>query len=89
VTDTAKPLLWRAGDGPFHWDPLTYAGGEVVTEDLVQNCILRATWSLNSYCGMTAVVGDVGVEVRRTAPPVAQQCQWCRAAKAKQKGAGK
>ena len=86
MTETAKqkPLWWRVGKGKWHEDPLLTKRGRPFTEEEIVG-FARCSWNALGYCGKIALY----YETRRTAPPVAQQCQHCRAAKAKEKGAGK
>ena len=46
---------------------------------------LKPLWWRVRLANGKVMVGDDGVQTRRSAPPVADQCAKCRAAKAEQK----
>ena len=87
MTETAKqkPLWWRVGKGKWHEDPLTYQLSREPMPPKYVQYILDRQWLLWSLCN--TVYGGVTnpVIIRRSAPPVAQQCKRCRAAKAQQR----
>ena len=89
MTKTAKPLWWRVGNGKWHEDPLTVALEDPTPRTAGQvNEILRGEElivSRHPHINEGHLVGEHGLHIRRTGPPVAQQCQHCRAAKAKQR----
>ena len=99
MSDTArlKPLWWRVrltnGNwSKWHEDPLTIVpGGRAYDPDRVRDALSARMWWCEARCTYRAevMVGDDGVQTRRSAPPVADQCKRCRAEKAKQKGAAK
>ena len=81
MSDKRKPLYWRVGKGRWHEDPIV-----ALHEDtLAGNCPLIARCDKGGpYSQLCAYVGVRGkVQTRRSAPPVADQCARCRAAKAK------
>lgn len=85
MTETAKPkpLWWRVGKGKWHEDPLTDHNGHPLSEEGLGR-VLRGDSPLCSYCHRLQVYADRrSVQTRRTAPPVADQCKRCRAAKAR------
>ena len=84
-----NPLWWRVGKGKWHGDPLLYTGGE--PEPLGADAVLallEGNHPLISLCAFATDEDDgprpqdIDVQTRRTAPPVADQCKRCRAAKA-------
>ena len=95
MSETAKPkpLWWRVrlANGQWskwHEDPLTIGPtGRPYDPDRVRNALSARMWWCEARCAYRpeVMVGDAGVQFRRTAPPVAQQCKRCRAAKAKQR----
>lgn len=85
MTETAKPksLWWRRGDEEWHEDPAEEDYEGLVRGDypLWCRCDYRSSRPIQAF----ATEGDV--KTRRTAPPVAQQCAKCRAAKARKEEA--
>ena len=78
----SKLLYWSLDDGPFHRDPMIAWKGEALSDEGLAQ-VLRGQTALWAKCHETeAYANNPGVRVLRAAPPVAQQCQACRAAKA-------
>ena len=81
-----KSLWWRVEKGKWHEDPQTDAEGILLSAEEVDE-VASGDWWFESYCGMWMnqiySANQSDVSVRRSAPPVADQCAKCRAAKAR------
>ena len=85
MTDTAKPKsakpppVWWRNRQDWHRDSELESASAEYREKIMsdEDAMLR------SDCGSEEFVEYC--DIRRSAPPVAQQCQRCRAAKAKQR----
>ena len=75
---TERPLWWRVGKGKWHEE---WESSGLFVQDVLDG-VLNAV----ANCGLWFDLSKkANVEHRRTAPPVADQCKRCRAAKKKAK----
>lgn len=87
-----NPLYWRVGKGKWHEETLLAGTPTRPMTDSEFRVLLRGDYPLRSLCyqrhsktGKRTTHTDI--QTRRSAPPVADQCARCRAAKAKAKEA--
>lgn len=87
MTETAKPkpLWWKVGNGKWHecgTSGLEWFAKEIIEGRRFLTALCKLGLGLVCYWTTDRFRG---VETRRSAPPVADQCKRCRAAKAKQR----
>ena len=81
MSTKCKPLYWRVGAGKWHEDTLRFPTRPMMVAE-IDRMLRTGHWDLLALCGFDPPVADAS-ETRRSAPPVADQCKHCRAAKAR------